>query len=323
VSTRAEVVSDFVDFVGHAHDPGARDTVERMYDRVLLAVWMRQAWRAFVMPTPYTFTTTPGRHLYGLPPYFGRIASIDGLLRNLTCGTEITPAPIEQIQAAIPGAGTDRAGRGAPACYALAGTMPVRQQPSPSGEALEVLSSTAQDNTVRVYLAGIDGDGEWTNRQVVLNGQGAVAIGTWKEIHEFGKAYKDTEAPTTEMTSSEGTVTLRTTVGGTVLQTLQPHEGARDVSVLSFDPVPDAAYVISVPFIRVPIRQFRDASPLPIVWRNALWEALELEWRVNSGQLSREDAGRASRPELEALVCFENAGEAQARRHRQPYSGRG
>lgn len=321
-STRREALDELLDFVGHADDADARNTAELILNRCLQRIWMKRAWRSFLNPTPYTFVTVAATRSYALPPHFGRMSGIDGAIRNLTNGGKLFPIAKEDLDDQNPAAGTVFDTTGPPKWYALAGTQPVRTQPAAAGEALEVVSDSAADAAVRVEVSGITSTGDWTRQQVTLTGLAPVAIGTWVDkLDGFSKAYPDGTDPTTELTSSEGTVTLRKVVGGTVLATLLPQESAREYQALTLDPTPDGVYTIAVPFIRGVQRMFRDADPLPANWGPALFEEMEIEWQVETGTLARSAAMQLSRPCFIDLVCLENAAAAQAQRKRMPFTG--
>lgn len=322
INTRRECLDQLLDFVGHIDDAGARNTAEILLNRCMERLWMKRAWRQFLNPNPYTFSTVSGTRAYALPTHFGRMSGIDGAIRNLTTGTPLFPISPEAVDEQNPAAGTAFETTGPPQQYALKGTQPVAVQPAAAGEALEVLSDSAADTTVRVEVAGINGNGEWDRVQVTLTGLGAVAIGTWRhQLDGFSKAYLAGVTPTTELTSSEGTVTLRKVAGAVVLATLLPQEAAREYQVLVLDPTPDAVSLISVPFLRGLQRLFRDADTIPANWSPALFEEMEIEWQVNAGTLARATAIQLPRPCFVDLVCLENAAAAQAIRHRRPFTG--
>jgi hypothetical protein len=322
MQTRRELLDELLDFVGHGDDSGARDSAELILNRCLQRLWMKRAWRQFQNPNPYQLTTVSGTRAYSLPAHFGRTTGNDGMIRNLTTGAWLTPISKEDLDEQNPGAGTTFDLIGQPEQYCLFGTQPVATQPSVAGDALEVVSDSALDVAVRVEVSGITSTGEWDRQQVTLTGTAPVAIGTWKnQLDGFSKAYPDGTAPTTELTSSEGTVSLRKVSDATVLGRLLPYEAAREHQAIIFDPTPDAVYSIMVPFMRGVQRLYRDADPIPANWGPALFEEMEIEWQVEAGDLSRAAAMQLPRPCFVDLICFENAAEAQAKRQRRPFTG--
>lgn len=321
IFTRREILDQLLDYVGHTGDDGARNTAEMILNGALETIWQKRVWRAFIAPTPYLITTVAGTRAYALPGYFGRIMGDRGELRNVTLGTRIRPITKSDMDEQNPEGGTSLETTGRPRTYTISGTQPVSVQPAATGDALEVVSDSAADSTIRVEVSGLTTDGVWDRRQVTLTGLAAVAIGTWCSLDGFAKAYPEGTDPTTELTSSEGTVTVRKVVGGTVLGTLLPQESARDVQVLLFDPTPDGVYSIPVPFVRAVQRSDRDADPMPPNWAPALLEEMHIEWLVQAGDLPRAAAMQLPRAKLIDLVCLENAAEAQWHRFRQPYTG--
>lgn len=321
-SSRREAIDELLDFVGHAGDTDARNTAELILNRCLQRLWMKRAWRQFQNPNPYQLTAVASTRAYALPAHFGRTSGNDGLIRNLTTGAWLRPVAKEILDEQNPGAGTVFDVIGQPEQYCISGTQPVFTQPSATGDPLEVLSDSAADTTIRVEVSGINSNGEWDRRQVTLTGAAPVPIGTWKnQLDGFSKAYPEGTAPTTELTSSEGTVSLRKVAGATVIGRLLPQESAREYQSLIFDPTPDAVYTFAIPFIRGIQRLYKDADPIPANWGPALFEEMEIEWQVEAGDLSRAAAMQLQRPCFIDLVCFENAAEAQAKRRRQPWTG--
>lgn len=331
IQTRREFLDEFLDFVGHSSDTGARNTAETMLNRVLQTIAGKRAWRVLLFPTPYQFSTIANTRGYSLPPYFGRVSGIDGKIRDITTGTQLFPRNREDIEDEDPTVWTSLEVPARPLFYYLAGTQPVHTQPTMEDtlndyEDLEVKSSSALDTTVRVEIAGIDDANRWTRTQVTLTGTATVYIGAWKEIHEFAKSYPEGTTPTTELTSSEGEVTLRTVTGGGGATSkergkLLPWESAREYQVLSLYPVPDGVYTIAVPFIRAMQKTFKDADTIPADWGPACFEELHIEWMVNTGELTRAAAAQTPRPALLDLICLENAAAAQQQRQRTPFQG--
>jgi len=319
--TRREFLDDILDFVGHANDPGARNTMERILNRAIESMWNKRPWPVFLHPTAYEFSTLANTRAYGLPVWFGRVSGIDGAIRNLTTGQRLYPSTREKLEAEDPTVGTSNEAAGPPRVYYLAGVQPVHTQPAASGDALEVLSDSAADTAVSVLIGGINGDGQWTSVQVTLTGTVAVPAGTWREVFEFAKAYPDGTTPATEFTSSAGSVTLRKVTGATELQMLLPQESAREVRVLNLYPKPDQAYDIAVPFLRSPRKAWKDADVLPFGWGPALFEECQIEWQVQAGDLSRQAAAQTARPAFIDLTCNENAAAAQMNRRREPFRG--
>lgn len=320
--SRTEFLKEILDFIGQADDTGACDTMERILNVALQTLWGKRAWRAFVYPSPYELTTAASTRRYALPDWFGRVSGNEGVLRNLTTGRRILPTTRSLIETYRPAAGTslDTVTQ-EPTHYFFAGTWPVHTQPSTSGAALEVLSDAAGDVEILVSLAGVK-SGQWTREEVTLAGATPVAIGTWSELHEFGKSYPAGSTPATELTSSRGTVTLRTVAGSAALQTLLPAESSRIVQVLELDPTPDATYTIGIPFVRAVQKVWRSADPLPFGWGPALREECLIQWQVNAGLLSLDAAAKTARPALYDLVCDENAFQSQQQRQKLPYTGR-
>lgn len=306
-TTRRVLLDDFLLFIGDAGDAPARNRAEVLLNRVLETVWMKREWSQFQMPSAYEVSLAAAARTVALPDYFGRIGGAKKQIRNLTKGGVIDPVDRAVIEDEDPYQGTSSETAGCPRRYFLAGTTPVQTQPSTSSaEALEVLSDSSSDTTVRAYVEGLNSSGIVTRAQVTLNGTTAVAVGSFKApLTKFGKAYPEGTDPATEGTSSVGTVTLRKVTGGTVLQTLAPDQDARDHLTLIVYPVADAAYTLAIPIIRAVESVYRDADPLPPFWRNAVFEKMVMAWRVGDRDGALVDTADTW-PALVDLVCFDN-----------------
>jgi hypothetical protein len=315
--TKREILDDFLGFVIEQGDSIARDIAERALTRALLTVWLKAPWAQFRAPSPYEFATVAGTREYALPRQFGRMADRSGRIRNLTLGTWLDPIDRGELDERHPEAGTSLDVNGQPIGYLLDGTVGVSRQPDSAGEACEVVSSSGSDIAVEVYLEGLDANGVHTRAEFTLTGAVAVAVGTWSKIFEFGKAYDEATDPTTEDTSSAGTVTLRTVAGPVTLQTLSPDESAVDLPVLSLYRTPDAVYTIAVPYMRAPRRIRHDADPLPRFWGNAIFEDLQIQWHVNKGKYASD--AQAPRPHLLDLLGLESANRAAVTKQRRPF----
>lgn len=318
-SSRREFLEDFLFYVNAGGDTAMRDQAERLLPRMVERIWLKRGWRQFLVPDAYQFNTVANQRAYALPDYFGRVSSANRIIRNLTDTVEIWPKDRSDLEQEDPMLGTTYEVAGSPRFYYIGGVTPVQVQPASTGDALEVLSSSAADVTVRVYLEGLNAGGVLTENQVTLNGTTPVAIGTWAQLHGFGKAYPDGITPTTEMTSSVGTVTLRKVTGGTVLQTLATWQSARSHQTIVLYRVPDGVYAIAVPILRAPEPILNDADPLPMFWTNAIFGGMVRAWRVADKAVTADD--NEMWPELLDLICWDNAQTAQAFQRRRPYQG--
>lgn len=323
--TRREFVDRFLKYVGEYGDTQARENAELLFWNVLLEIWLAHPWRQLLMPDPVQITTVAGTRTYILPTFFGRVGSRDGVVRNLTTGEKIAPTTGEEIYETYPEAGTvvDTA-RGNPTAYAIGGTVGVAAQPSAAGQALQALSSDINDTDVIVTLEGTNNTGQWDVTQVTLNGTTPVALGTWKApIQSFAKAFPQSvttlPAGVTPYCSSRGTVTLRVVGPGATLQTLLPQESAREQLQITFWRTPLLVHVIGIPTIRLPHRLFRDADVIPALWSPAMFEKMQIEWDVNTGELKRAQAGAVPRPAFVDLVSFDNEQRAGNRRRTVPF----
>lgn len=317
-TTRREILDDFLGWVTEGGDSVARNLAERALNRAVLALWLKQPWAQFRANVPYTFTTTAGIREYVLPAHFGRIAHRDGLIRNTTRGIDLTQLDQSDLDSFDGLAGTSLETQGQPRRYVLDNTVGVSVQPATTGEACEVVSSDALDVAVRVFVEGFDANGLSTRTQVTLTGTTPVAVGTWSRIERFGKSYPEGIDPTTELTSSAGTVTLRVVAGAT-LQTLSSDRSAVELPVLTLYPLPDTAESYVVPYMRAPQAMLRDADPLPRFWGNALFEEMQIAWHVNRGKLLTD--AQVPRPHLADLIALENSNRVARTRHRTPFGG--
>lgn len=312
--TRREAIDELLDFVGELNDTGARDSAERIFNRALESIWMKHSWSQFASPAPLQVTLVANQRSYALPDHFGRFRSLRKAGRNVTRGTDVDYINHDELLEQHPEAGTALEVASDPYLCTIAGVCGVSTQPSPSGEALEVVSSSVADTDIKVSIVGDDSSGRNLRSQVTLNGTTAVAIGTWGYVDEFGKAYPAGTDPATEYYSSRGTVTLRKVSGGTVLQTLFPEESSRKHQVLTVYPKAVRADVLSFPFIRGVNRLVHDADPLPANWGPAVFEEMFINWRVMNGDV--RDAASIARPSFLELVQFENL---QTRRGTTPF----
>jgi hypothetical protein len=318
-SSRKELLDDFLAFIGAAGDSKARDRAERLLNRVLEKIWMRRGWRCFIDPDVWMFNTVANTRAYALPDHFGRVSGNSRTIRNLTNGRQIFPRDRSDLEEENPDTGTSSETPGAPTQYSLAGMAAVQRQPASTGEALEVLSDNVLDTAVRVYIEGLDANNLVAQRQVTLNGTTAVAIGTWARVLKFGKSYPNGTTPTTELTSSEGSVTLRIVSGAVSLQVLAAYQAARQHQTIVLSPVPDNVYSIGVPIFRAIERFAQDADPLPPMWDNAVFDGMTHFWRVGDRDVAEDGSGFW--PSLVDLIEYDNAQVAQERRQRQPYMG--
>lgn len=318
-TSRRDLLDDFLAYVNAAGDVAMRDQAERLVNRVVECIWLKRAWRQFIVPTAYEFSTVANTRSYVLPEYFGRVSSPTRAIRNLTRGTWLEPLDRGDLEETDPTIGTSLEPPGCPAFYEIAGVSPVQTQPASTGDALEWISDSAADVTVVAFLEGLDASGVMTQTQVTLNGLTAVAAGTWSQVHAAGKAYPAGTTPTTELTTSAGTVSLRKVSGSTVIQTLAPWQTSRSHQTIVLYHVPDGVYTIGVPVLRAPQRILRDADPLPAFWTNAIFEKMVLGWRVADRNMDAD--GADVWPALIDLITYDNAQTAQAFRQRQPFRG--
>lgn len=319
-TSRRTLIDDFTLWVGDAGDVTTRNRAETLLNRVLEGIWMKREWSQFRMPSAYEVATVASTRSVALPDYFGRVSGADRLVRNLTNGGKIYPISRNDLEAMDPYQGTSYETPSSPRYYVIEGTTPVLTQPSASGDALEVLSSSASDVAVRAYVEGVNTSGLVTRVQVTLTGTTPVAVGTFAApLTKFGKAYPDGTTPTTEGTSSEGTVTLRKVSGSTTLQTLAPDQDAREHLAITLYPMPDAVYTIAIPIVRSIEAYFKDADPLPNNWRNAVFEKMILAWRAGDRDGAMVD-GSDTWPALVDLMCLENQ-QMQTGWSSVPYGG--
>jgi hypothetical protein len=303
LKTRREALDEFLGFVGEDGDTTARNVAERALVRAVEAIWQKHPWRDFQSPAPLELTLVVNQRSYAMPEFFGRLGQ--GQVRNLTRGTILTPLDTEDAQALFPSAGTSLEVAGTPCRYELGGIVGVRRQPDVDGEALEVVSSSDTDTTVLVSIEGADANGNERRHQVTLTGTTPISVGTWSWVDSIGKSYPTGTDPTTEFTSSVGSVTLNITSSDTVLQTLFPEESAREHRMITVYPKPSETDTIAVPVMRRPKRLLYDADPLPNDWWNAIFEEMLIQWRVNTGDLAVDSV--VPRPHLVDLVCNDNA----------------
>lgn len=330
--SRRELVDRLLTFHGELNDVNARTVAEGLLDNAILQIWLMRIWRCFLMPAPYSLVTAAGTRQYVLPSYFGRVATRDGAVRNLTTGNTIVPREGDDFFVDHPEAGsTVDTATGEPSEYVIAGTAGVSTQVAAAGVALEALSDNVADIDVQVVIEGLDSNGIYTASAFTLNGTTPVALGTWKQVQNFSKSWpQSVAAPTSAQTltgavaytSSRGNVSLRL-VGGaaTVYQKLLPYESLREHYTLTLWRTPQAVQTIAIPIIRLPRRLVNDADPIPTMWGPSVFEELRRQWFVNTGELSPAQAAAMPNRPLIDLVCWDNELRAGGRSHTQPFGG--
>jgi hypothetical protein len=316
LESRREIIDRMLAFMGEKADTEARTIAEQLLDAELLTIWLRHPFRSFLMPDPYQLATVAGTRSYILPQYFGRVASKDRRLTNLTTGGLILPVEGDSLYLTHPEAGSAvDTTTGEPSNYLIAGVCGVNVQVAAAGENLEVVSDSVLDVDVHAVVEGIDGTGVYTMVDHVLNGVTPVNFGTWKSVQNFSKSWPTTvTAPTsqdsltgaTPYTSSRGNITLRTVAGASARQSLLPHESLREQWTITFWRTPQAAQTIAIPILRQLRRLIYDADPVPSMWGPALFEGMRLQWAVNTGNLPAASLGQVSRPCLIDLMCWDN-----------------
>lgn len=303
--TRREIVDELLDFLGESNDSNARATANTLVNRVLQRLWLKHPWSAFVAPTPYELSSVANQRSYVLPTYFGRPQQ-NVAARNLTTGRIVNWRDANQILRDDPTYGTSLDVASEPEAYTVAGVAGVAVQPSSSGDALELVSSDANDTTVQVTIEGLDAAGVEQRSQVILTGTVAIAAGTWSPIEEFSKALPAGTDPVTAGTSSRGTVTLRKAAGGATLESLLPEESARQHTLLNLYPTPSGVWVFAIPYIRAPRKLRFDSDALPDFWGPMVQEELQIEWQVNRGDMTRAQADEAPRPDFLDMISHDN-----------------
>lgn len=315
--TRTEFLDEFLAFVGESADSDARDVAERALNRVLIDIWKKRTWQQFVLPTPFVLTTVAGQRHYGLPSYFGRVSNRDGRLRNLTRKADLWPIEREDLQVMYPELGLESAAY--PSYYVIQGTQGTAVQPLDTGELLEVLSDSTSDTGIRVVVGGYGLDGEEQRVAATLTGTTPIALGTdpWTFIGTFAKAGPASGTQPTEFHSSFGTVTLRVAGGGKTLGKLAPRESSRKQQILELFPKPIGGQRIAVPIYRLPPGLIYDADPLPWEWKEAIFEGVLIEWKINTGELQFD--ADIPRPKLKDLIINDNL--SRPRQRIRPFTG--
>jgi hypothetical protein len=310
--TRRELLDLVLDFAGENRDPAARNTAERLINIAIENIWSKMAWQQFQMPVPFTFMTVPGVPSYPLPVYFGRVRG--GIIRNVTNGAKIYPSTLDSIQENDPGLSM----QGTPQVYAIGGTVGVDTQVVPAGEDLLVVSSSPNDLSVRVSIAGINLQQRHDRLQVLLNGTFPQQAGTWKKVIEVGKALTAGTEPTTELTSSVGIVTLSGHITGPLVY-LRPYESAIERFELTLWPTPMVACEVAVPFLRSPHKLLYDADVTPMGWGPAILEEMDALWKINTGESSQRSPFVG--PALLDLIALENSNRFHIPARVRPFLG--
>jgi hypothetical protein len=319
-ASRRELLDDFLDFVGESTDANARNTAERLLNRALHTIWMKHPWRQFLMPMPLEVRTVVGQRSYALPPHFGRVWG--GNVRNLTRdGAPLTGLAPDVLEKRFPDAGTSREVPGQTECYTVSGTCGVDVL-LPAPTALMVESTSGSDaGTVVVTIEGPDVNGRWRRQSITLFGQAQLPVPVDVIPWLFGKAMAGAAKPTTELTSSVGTVLLKRLVGAEMVASLLPTESAVEHQVLTLYPspsMPDERIV--VPYLRALTRVLYDSDPIPRDWQDAVFEEMTIQWRVNTGEMS-VDTMNMVRPKFLDLLAYEQADRFGVRPSTRPFLG--
>lgn len=305
--SRREIIDQYLLFKNALNDDDQRTLAEQILNWAILDIWLAHPFADHRLPNPVQITTVAGTRTYVLPSYFGRLPPRVEFLRNLTTGAKIWLRSQDRLDTERPINGTTLESAGTPDLAVIGGVVGVSVQPAAAGQALEVLSSSADDTDVRVTVEGVNSGGNWDETQVTLTGLVAVAIGTWKEpLVNFAKAYPAGTTPPTALTSSRGTVTLRVAGAGATLQALLPEESAREFPSLILSPKPlTAGELIGIPTLRAPKRLLYDADEVPRYWGSAILERMKDYWNVSSGE--NRDLPMRFGPALTKLVQHDNA----------------
>lgn len=309
-------------FVGELNDDDARAIANDLVSQAVFTIWRAHPFTEFVLPVDVTFSTVVGSPFYVLPTYFGRIASKEGIVRNLSTGAKIYPITGRDLEELFPALGSalDQT-PGPPTRYTISGKVGVSVQVAAAGEALEAVSSDAADTDIQLTIEGVDSTGEWTTTQVLLTGNAAKALGTWRYVQQVGKSYQLAFTPATALTSSRGTITVRTVAGAATRLILLAHEASREQWQLRLQPAPATVETIAVPTIRLPRRIFQDADPLPADWGDAIDEELRIQWRVNTSEITEAEANGLARPKLLQLIGLDNERKPAVRPRKRPFGG--
>lgn len=320
--TLRELVDRLLRFTGESPtDADARAIAVDVCANAVFSIWLKHPFQEFVMPGDLRLATVASQATYILPPYFGRVASKDGIVRNLTTGVKIFPITQRELEETYPdiGSAIDTT-TSDPQHYTIAGKVGVNVQVATAGEALEVVSDNAADVDVLATVEGILG-GQWTTTQVTLNGLVAVALGTWTYVQTCSKSYPNGTTPATALTSSRGTVTFRVAAAGATRQTLLPVESSREQYQFRLHQTPQSVQTIGIPTIRLPRRLFHDGDVVPSMWGPAVFEQMHIDYSVNRGELSIQAAAQLPRPELERLIGYDNERKPAVRMRKIPFGG--
>ena len=316
--SRRELLDDFLDFVGEQSDANARNTAERLLNRALHTLWLKHPWKQFVMPAPFSLTTVADQRSYALPAHFGRV--LGGRIRNLTTPRDLVGIEPETLQSAFPDAGTTLEVASAPQLFMVSGTCGVGVLRATT-DLVSAVSTSALDVTQRVTVEGYDSSGNWLRQSATLNGLTPVDFPIRVVPWTFGKSVVAGTNPSTELSSSVGSVLLSGLIYGATLQTLLPYESAVEHQVITLYPKPSAAgEVIAVPFLRGLVRSLYDGDPIPNNWQEAVFEEMTIQWRVNTGELTL-DTLNVARPKFLDLLAFEQANRFGTRPSITPFTG--
>jgi len=328
--SRRELLDDFLNFVTEPGDATSRDIAERLYNRALMTLWRKHPWRQFRMPTPIQITLQAGQRSYVLPDYFGRVAG--GRIRNISVPCDIVGMEPEMLQTLHPEAGTTEETAGSPDLYTVSGTCGV-EAILPAPRLLDVSSTSGLEGTVVTWtVEGFDANRRWRRATGSTNGPIAVTVTDDGGVPlalipwTFSKSYKAGNTPTTDLTSSQGTIVLNTHFTGLddviVLAQLPPYQSAAEHQVITFYPVPDSSGdTVVVPYLRRPVRELNDGDVVPMDWTEALMEEMVLQWRVNTGELSADSASNAARPKFLDLLAWETGNRFGYPSRTRPFIG--
>lgn len=320
--TRRELVDRLLRFAGESlTDADARAIGEDACANAVFSIWLKHPFQEFTMPGDLRLATVAAQSTYILPPYFGRIARKDGIVRNLTTGVKIYPITQQDLEDRYPDidSAVDTT-TSDPQHYSIAGKVGVSAQVATAGELLEVVSDNAADVDVLATIEGLSG-GEWTTTQVTLTGTAPVALGTWTYVQTCSKSYPSGTTPATALTSSRGTVTFRKIAGPVTRQTLLPVEASREQYQFRLHQTPQRVQTIGIPVIRLPRRLFHDGDVIPSMWGPAVFESMHIYFSVNRGEISEAQAEALPRPEFASLVGYDNELKPATSLRKKPFGG--
>ncbi len=227
----------------------ACDAINASHRRILLS----RPWPFMLWPRQESFTSVANVRTYALHPSCGKLLSMwDDTQRNFF------PTVVRRNWQT---AGVDRTIQGVYPCgYIYGPTWPVAAQPT-TASTLTLVSSSSNDTTVTVVIAGISSTDAYVTETVTMAGlTPAVTANSYLNVLSV-----------TKTGTWVGTLTMTITTGSITALTLGATEYGKSYPTIEFTELPQAGLPFYYTFQRTPKALVYDYD-IPETWPNAIAE---------------------------------------------------